>query len=171
VTPDEVLAILADGDFEPIVGVAEDDLLEFKTSPYRLEEARQGFELAKDVASLANAANGGIVVIGFETERDEATATDTVARASPFARGLLDEAQYLDKIRQLIHPLVIGVRVEFKPSAEDADRGVAVIVVPAQAEDQKYFLVAKPFCGARGCSWLAGWRCGALVRAEPPARS
>jgi hypothetical protein len=160
-TPEEIIAILDDGDFEPLVGVAEDDSLEFKASPYRLDEGRQGFELAKDVSSLANAAKGGLLVIGFETERDEATATDRVARSSPFARELLNEAQYIDKIRQLIHPLVVGVRVEFKRSSENADRGVAVILVPAQADDQKYFLVAKPVEGPEGAP---GWLIGVAVR-------
>jgi hypothetical protein len=160
-TRDEVLAILDAGDFDLLVGVAEDEALEFKGTPYRLEEDWQGFELAKDVSSLANAANGGILVIGFETARVEGTATDTVARIRPFARDLLDEAQHLDKIRQLIYPLVIGVRVEFKPSAENNARGVAVIIVPPQQEDQKYFLVAKPVEGPEGAP---GWLIGVAVR-------
>jgi hypothetical protein len=158
-TPEEIIAILDDGDFEPLVGVAEDDSLEFKASPYRLDEGRQGFELAKDVSSLANAAKGGLLVIGFETERDEATATDRVARSSPFARELLNEAQYIDKIRQLIHPLVVGARVEFKRSSENADRGVAVILVPAQTTRSTFSL--RSLLGPEGAP---GWLIGVAVR-------
>jgi hypothetical protein len=60
-TRDEALAILAGGDFERFIGVAESLEVEFKGEPYRAEQDSQKFELAKDVTALANAAGGVIV--------------------------------------------------------------------------------------------------------------
>jgi hypothetical protein len=167
-TPDEVLNVLDAGAFEELVGVAEDERLEFKGQPYRLDDDQQAFELAKDVSALANASAGGLLVIGFETERTQGSAADTVARSSPFARNLVDEVQYLDKIKQLIYPLVAGVQVVFKPTPEDEHRGVTVVVVPSQPEDQKYFLVSKAFVGPEGAP---GWLVGVSIRSFDRDRS
>jgi hypothetical protein len=43
--------------------------LEGKSKPYLLSEEPQKWELAKDVASFANAEAGGLIVIGVRTER------------------------------------------------------------------------------------------------------
>jgi hypothetical protein len=170
VTVDEILAELAAGNFEALVGVAEDESLEFKRQPYRLDDDQQAFELAKDVSSLANASAGGLLVVGFETQRTEGSSVDSVARVRAFARDLIDEARYLNKIRQLIFPLVVGVRVEFKPENGNADRGVLAVVVPPQPEDQKYFLVAKSFTGPDGSpGWLVGVSIRSFDRDRPLA--
>jgi hypothetical protein len=170
VTGDEVLAVLADGRFDALVGIAEDESLEFKRQPYRLDEEQQAFELAKDVSALANASAGGLLVVGFETQRTEGSSVDSVARVRTFARDLIDEPRYLDKIRQLIFPLVVGVRVEFNPESGNADRGVLAIVVPPQPDDQKYFLVAKSFTGPDGApGWLLGISIRSFDRDRPLA--
>jgi len=53
-TIDEVRAILESGDFFPLVGRFEDQHIECKRQPYRLESEDQKLELAKDVSALAN---------------------------------------------------------------------------------------------------------------------
>jgi hypothetical protein len=160
VTIEEVLAILDGGNFEPVVGVAEDEGLEFKGQPYRLDDDRQAFEYAKDISALANG-RGGLLLIGFVTERTPGSAIDVVSEVSEFGRELFDEAQCLDKIRQLVYPLVFGVTATFMPAQENADRGVGVIQVPEQSEQDKYFLVRKEFIGPAGAP---GWLIGVSVR-------
>ncbi|MBI2357966.1 MAG: hypothetical protein HYV04_03505, partial [Deltaproteobacteria bacterium] len=45
---DEVRAILESGDFSPLIGRFEDQRIECKGQPYRLESEEQKLELAKD---------------------------------------------------------------------------------------------------------------------------
>ena len=63
---DDIIRFLQDGQFDALIGRAEDAFLEFKGSPYQLAVNEQRQELAKDVSALANA-NGGIILIGFRT--------------------------------------------------------------------------------------------------------
>lgn len=67
--PDHVRFILKSGHFNELIGTVEDEHLECKAAPYQLQSEHQKQELAKDVAGLANA-GGGIILIGVRTERD-----------------------------------------------------------------------------------------------------
>lgn len=143
-TLDEALAVLASGAFAPFVGVAESQALEFKREPYRLDSARQRFELAKDAAGLANAA-GGVIVIGIETHRpDDASPVDVVREVRELAAGSVDADRYVAIIDRRVFPRIKHLRIEFFTGGEN-DRGLVAIVVPAQAEVDKYFLVVEPF--------------------------
>jgi hypothetical protein len=159
-TADEVLAILDAADFDQLVGEAEGEDLEFKGQPYRFDDDRQAFEYAKDISALANG-RGGLLLIGFVTERTPGSATDTVSAVRPFDRALFDEAQCVDKVRQLVYPLIVGVTATFKLAEGEADRGVAVVQVPEQHDEDKYFLVRKEFIGPEGAP---GWLIGISVR-------
>jgi hypothetical protein len=89
---EEILAKLAGGDFEALVREPESDWLECKRSPYQLSTDKHKLELAKDVAGLANAA-GGLLLIGFATARDATHDVDRVSHVSSFPLARLDEAQ------------------------------------------------------------------------------
>src|SRR6266849_9545747 len=64
----DLWAALARGDLDRLNGTAECEWLDFKLSPYAVSEEYGKWELAKDVAGFANAA-GGVIVVGFETEK------------------------------------------------------------------------------------------------------
>jgi hypothetical protein len=160
-TTEDVLRFLDAGDFDALVGAVETTEVDFKRSPYRLDEASEAFKLAKDVTALANTETGGILVVGFQTRSPEESGLDTVETVHPFARSLFNRDQWLAKVHQLAYPTVVGLDAVFKPSADDPDRGVAVIVVPAQAEESRYFAVAKQFVSDDGAP---GWMIGLSVR-------
>lgn len=157
---EELLAVLGGGDLEQLVGVREDVEVEFKRQPYQLDQESEKFELAKDVSALANA-SGGAIVLGVQTERSEESPTDEAVRLRLLARGLVDEERYVDIVTERVYPRIQGLRVEFRPSAENADRGLVVIDVPPQAEADKLFLVQKPV--AEGTT-APGWMIGIAVR-------
>lgn len=159
--PAELIALLDTGDFGAVVGAAESGEIEFKRSPYRTDAPAEAFELAKDVTALANAPTGGLLVIGFQTVPKEESGLDTVESVHPFPRALFNREQWLAKVHQLAYPTVVGLDAIFKPSADDDDRGVAVIVVPPQPDDARYFLVAKEFTSDDGAP---GWVVGLSVR-------
>jgi hypothetical protein len=161
VTKEDVLQLLDAGDFDALVGAVETAEVDFKRSPYRLKEVSEAFELAKDVTALANTEMGGILVVGFQTRSPEESGLDTVATVHPFARSLFNRDQWLAKVHQLAYPTIVGLDAKFKPSADDPERGVAVIVVPVQAPDSRYFVVAKQFVSGDGAP---GWMIGLSVR-------
>ena len=82
-TPDQITAILMAGEFDDLVGAAETSNVEFKVSPYQLEQEYAKQEFAKDVTALADAA-GGVIVIGAATTPDSTHPTDKVTSISPF---------------------------------------------------------------------------------------
>ncbi len=122
---------------ELLVGTFESEWLDAKRSPYRLDRQSGQYELAKDVASFANA-RGGLILIGAKTKGrlkgDEITKVNgcVLADAAP------------DRLRPVVqkrvYPRIEGVKIEQIPLSS-SDRGVVLIEVPCQAESQKPFLV------------------------------
>lgn len=156
----QLLAVLDGGDFEQLVGVREDIEVEFKRQPYQLDRESEKFELAKDVSALANA-NGGAIVIGVQTERSEESPADEAVRLRLLGRGLVDEDRYVAILSGRVYPRIQRLRVAFKPSADDHERGLVVIDVPPQAEADKLFLVQRPV--AEGTT-APGWMVGIAIR-------
>ena len=158
----EVLDVLASGNFEPLVGLAETIDVEFKGQPYQIvDHDSQKFELAKDVSALANA-SGGVIVIGVQTERDNEASVDVAAELRPLALGLVDEQQYEGILSDMIYPRLREVQVRFHSSAADTDRGLVSIDVPPQDEVDKYFLIQRPI--EEGVDRTPGWLVGLAVR-------
>jgi schlafen family protein len=153
---EEALAIIDAADFDQLIGVSESEELEFKRSPYHLEEEWQVFELAKDASALANL-RGGLLLIGFATEQSPDSPVERVTEVRLFGEQLLDQQQYRDLLRDRVYPRIGGLRLEWRASAQDRTRGIGVIDVPPQAERDKYFLIAHPFVGEqRARGWLVG---------------
>jgi len=166
VNREELLAVLEGGDLEQLIGVREDLEVEFKRQPYQLDQEGEKFELAKDISALANAV-GGVIVIGVQTERREASPLDEAVRIRDFARGLVDEERYVAIATERIYPRIQGLRVEFKTKAGDPDRGLVMIDVPPQAEADKLFLVQKPVSeGTTAPGWLIGVAVRSFGRAD-----
>lgn len=158
----EVLDVLASGNFEPLVGLAETIDVEFKGQPYQIaDHDSQKFELAKDVSALANA-SGGVIVIGVQTERDNEASVDVAAELRPLALGLVDEQQYEGILSDMIYPRLREVQVRFHSSGVDNDRGLVSIDVPTQDEVDKYFLIQRPI--EEGVDRTPGWLVGLAVR-------
>ncbi len=139
-TPDEVGEALAQRKANVLVGQLETEQVEFKFSPYRLNEERQKRELAKDVSALANG-SGGIIVLGMRTERDEHHPSDRAVEVRPFPVADLDVRQYLDVVQQWVYPPPDGVLVLLFPEASAEGRGLAAVIVPRQSDSTGPFVV------------------------------
>lgn len=133
----DVLDRLAAGDFGALIGIAECVWIDAKDRPYVLESTKQKLELAKDVSAMANAV-GGIIVLGFDTTRDLATAGERISEVKQFPVGMVNTDQYRKIVHEYVHPpLDILVRV-----FEAADgKGVAAIVV--EGPTSKPYIVSK----------------------------
>ena len=139
-SPKEVLDKLEAGYFEALIGLMESEWLDAKETPYHLETQKQKLELAKDVTSMANAA-GGIIVIGFDCEKQPTTAGEQICKVSQFPVELIDPKKWTQIPADLIHPAPHGVSVRVF-EAQDG-KGVAAIVIDAAAMAEKPYLVGK----------------------------
>ena len=138
----EVQSILQSGDFDRLIGTLEDEHLECKSAPYQLDQDRQKMELAKDVSGLANA-DGGIILIGVQTERDPTHLGDEIRRIRGFPPGLVNIDQYQQVLAEWIYPPIRGLDVIWHPGAADAGQGTVSITVPQEASQDRPYLVGK----------------------------
>jgi hypothetical protein len=133
----DTLDKLAATDFDGLIGLAECAWLDAKESPYQLDTPKQKLELAKDVTALANAI-GGIIVIGFDTERHPTTAAEQISKVCPFPLHLVNADRYGKILSSLVHP-PLDVKVLLFANPAGDGRGVAVLAVEG-ARDQPYLV-------------------------------
>ncbi|WIM10539.1 ATP-binding protein [Enhydrobacter sp.] len=156
VTPEQLDAIVASGDFEALVGASETAWLECKGQPYQLTNDEAKRELAKDVSSFANA-SGGRIIIGLQTKSSTSHFGDEIEKVRSFAQGLVNTTQYTDVLDAWVFPAIAGVTVVWVPTKGDPSKGVVVISIPAQSASSKPFLVTRTFDGAKHSETLLGY--------------
>jgi len=145
----EILKILETGEFISLKGVVEDHCLECKGEPYPLrhtDKEKLSYykqEFAKDVSSLANTPEGGLILIGAQTERIDTHVGDEIAELRPFPKTLIDPKQYQDILEEWIYPSVLGVEVKWFTSPDNSEQGLAAIVIPPQLSTRQPFLLTR----------------------------
>jgi hypothetical protein len=139
---DEILEMLRVGNLDALIGEFENEWLECKRQPYGLESDIHKMELAKDVAGLANA-RGGLILIGFSTTRSATHGMDQIDGATPFPINMFDPTRYNNILADWLWPPIENIRFDLFPSATDSTKCVAVIVVPSVSGPDKPVLVAK----------------------------
>ncbi len=130
---------------ELLIGVFESQWLDAKSSPYRLDQKGQQYELAKDVASFANA-NGGLILIGAKTKRRPAG--DEINSVNGCVLSDAAPAALRSVVGKRIYPRIDGLRIEQIPLSSK-DQGVLLIEIPSQAEAHKPFLAVGTKSGSR----------------------
>ena len=151
----DALDVLRSSRFEAFVGVTESAELDFKGEPYQLEDERGKLELAKDVAALANA-GGGIIVIGVRTTLPETSRVEVARDIRLIPVSVVDLRQCRNLARSRVYPDVGGLDVAFHSSSHDPTRGLLAIDVPPQAATARPFLVHSPLVGDKTVGWLVG---------------
>lgn len=136
------LDLLCAGRWGLFHGQRESEWLEAKAEPYDHLIKKMGkswrFELAKDVAAMANMPGGGIIVIGMSTGDDGDG--DYINGHIEFDLKRVEGPVYRRHIAQLVYPAVAGFEVKRIKGAKKG-RGLAVLVIPPQAELSRPFLV------------------------------
>lgn len=144
-SPATALDLLRARRTELLFGQPESGWLEAKQAPYRLDEADQALEFAKDVAALANAANGGLLVVGLATTRRDGR--DVIARVRPVPLHFIDPRAHRRVADRLVYPPPVAVvieRVEVEP-----DKGILVIFIPTQPPELRPLLVLGAIIGSK----------------------
>lgn len=138
--PGDVEDLLSEGREHELLGEPEADWLDFKGTPYHLDSPEQQFELAKDIATLASLDVSGCIVIGIRTVKSQVDFEDRADKISPFPRDRLDEKRYRDIIESFVYPPPRGLRIRI---FERNGNCLAMIVVPAQDDDDKLFMLKR----------------------------
>jgi hypothetical protein len=129
--------LLQAGHAAALIKQPESVWLDGKRAPYRLNEESQKWELAKDVAAFANAASGGVIVIGARTSstRDG----DVVEAITEIDLSMIRTQSYRPIIMNRVHPTIEGLVVRTVDLG--GGRGIAYVHVPPQPEERKPFAV------------------------------
>lgn len=132
----EVLRKLHAGLFDELVGEPETSWLEFKSSA-DLDSETGRVELARDVARFANSEKSGVLVIGLRTSRVDGI--DIATKVTPVSAADHNCQRYLDIVDQRVYPPVRGL--EIYSIGAGKEHAIIVIIIPAQREQDKPFLV------------------------------
>lgn len=139
---EEIASILTAGDFNRLVGGLEDEHLECKSSPYNLTEEQGKMELAKDVSALGNS-NGGIILIGVQTDREPQHQGDIIRHIGCFGQNLVDFDRYQKVLSEWVLPSLPGLSFQWHASAANRNEGIASILVPQEASRERPYVVTK----------------------------
>jgi hypothetical protein len=137
--------LVAGGHAASLIGQMEGPWLEAKRLPYDLGSEAGRHELAKDVASFANAREGGTIVLGMGTKRGPDG--DRISRLNPVVLGDVSLARYRHILRERVFPAPEGVAFSKVPSG--GGLGFVLIGIPPQPEELRPFLVAGTLMGGR----------------------
>lgn len=114
-------------------GLPETQRLDWKRDPYETSDKKDGQavrdEFCKDVAALANA-QGGVLVIGVAEKRNKGTA-ESLAPFEP-TDGL--QRKFRTWLHARVHPGIPGVEMAALYDPEKPDQGALVVSVPASPE-------------------------------------
>lgn len=136
-SPQSAIETLRSLAWESFLGAGESNWLEAKAKMWGLDNDAQQWELALDVSSFANSSNGGLIIVGFKTERDRFE-RDVIVDTKGIRRlsGTVPRVEGIINHRVVPHPRDLTVEV-----LERDDHGILVIHVPAQPSDQLPFIV------------------------------
>ncbi|MEV7830317.1 ATP-binding protein [Streptomyces subrutilus] len=138
-TMDGAHALLLMGKAEVLLGQPESEWLEAKRKGYGLQYSEvEKYEYARDLASFANSADGGILIVGVATDTD-ASGADVMVEVTPCKTGSLNTQTYAHVAHSKIVPPIEGLEISRVATGEGE---LLVIRIPPQAEYLKPFLVA-----------------------------
>lgn len=138
-SPDEILAALCEGRDADLIGLEESTTFDAKSEPYRLDDPKSRWELAKDVSAMANA-EGGILLVGAKTKRLENTFVEQVDEIRPVPMRFVNEEQLRGALKNLVFP-AIGNYVALHAFDRRDDRALLAIHVQKPPDDDLPALV------------------------------
>lgn len=148
--PDVAAHLLRRGLDDPLVGLIESSWFEAKGQPYKLTSAKPAsdaakYDLACDVAALANAEESALLVVGARTKKS--IAGDMVVSIVPVPNlTRRDPDRYTKVLDEWIHPPLLGLEVDLV----GRDNGSLLLIhVPRQPANLRPFLVTRGWRGDR----------------------
>ena len=134
-----LLQAIQTGNADSLIGRTESEWLEVKSHAYELQkkdEARWKTELAQDVSQFANSTDGGLLLIGFWTEK--VNGIDTITKITAALPDSKRSQRYSDILKDRIHPPISGLQVG---SVRWNNADIIYVYIPAQQEENKPYIV------------------------------
>ena len=170
-TADAIEALLDTGDEARLIGESETEQLDFKEQPHILTSEKGKWELAKDVAALANS-GGGCIVVGVSTIVPSDREEEVASAINPFPSTMADVKQIRDSLdaASAVYPVVRGVTIRKFERA--SGKAMLLIRVPPQSEDDLPFMVVRMVEGdeKRGVGVGVPFRSGPHTYWTPPGQ-
>lgn len=141
-TADEVVERLDAGDAAAVVGEPETAHLDFKEQPYILSTDKGRWELAKDVAALANS-GGGCLVIGVATTVPADREEEVASEVKPVPAALVDVQQMRSTIDAASGVYPVLKQVEIRRIQRPDGKVLGIVRVPSQDDDDLPFIVVR----------------------------
>ncbi|WP_133061621.1 helix-turn-helix domain-containing protein [Streptosporangium minutum] len=139
--PRTVYELVRTGSIARLLGLAENEWLEVKSSPYEMKRDKQWqCELAEDVARFANSEYGGILILGIRSEKAEGR--DVLRKITPLPLDGKRVQNYHQSLDSHIHPPIERIKIE---SIKTEGGEILCILIPPQPEERKPFLVQGGF--------------------------
>ena len=139
-----VVEALLNRRFDDVLGLKECGWLDVKSGIYALDDLAKADELAKDVAGFANAASGGLLIVGISTRVEHGQ--EVLDQVKPVPRAHVDLDRHRKIIRERITPPPRSVDVDWIPV--DDKSGLLLIQVPPQLSGRLPHIVPAPARGA-----------------------
>jgi hypothetical protein len=136
---DGMFGLLALGAWDALIGRCENDWLEAKRAHSELGSASGDLELAKDVASLANA-EGSLIVIGCKTKSTPGGDVVTSINRCPIDARTV--RSYRRTVARLVTPPIRGLQIEALATETAPAQGLLVVRIPNQQREDGPFIVA-----------------------------
>ncbi len=140
--PDDVVASIEAGNEDLLIGEPETEHVDFKEQPYLLATDKGKWELAKDVAALANS-GGGCLVIGVATTTPADREEEIASEIKPFPVAMVDLQQMRTTIDAASGVYPVLKRVDIRRFDRTGGKALAVVRVPEQDEDDLPFMVVR----------------------------
>jgi hypothetical protein len=140
-SPYLILKVVQSGRADALIGRAEFECLEVKSTAYDLREVADALwklELAHDVAQFANSQKGGLLLIGFRTRI--VNGLDIIQKITAVQPKAGRVQSYKDILKSKIHPPIGGVEVGSVPLADGNE--IIYFYVPPQPEDAKPYIIS-----------------------------
>jgi predicted HTH transcriptional regulator len=124
-----------------LIGLAEDLRFDAKRYPaYDATTPVGRWEIAKDISSFANG-QGGYIVIGLTTIRNANDAREVVSGLDLHPENSVLVSQISGVAKAQIYPPIRDLDVRWVADDSTSQAGVTVVIVPAQTEDKKLFVM------------------------------
>lgn len=143
--PATVMNVLEAGHPIGLIGATESEWLEAKSQPWNLDTGFGKIELAQDVARLANA-DGGLIVIGATTRKTEGV--ETITRVDGIRPEGFSPHRVTMTIDARVYPAVVGLRVRRVPII-GSDLVIGYLRIPHQDPSLQPFLVHGAIVGRK----------------------
>jgi len=159
-SPTEVVAWLATGNVEPLIGVRESATVEFKGGrPYDLSGRKGKGDLVSDIASFANA-QGGVIVAGAEMAKHPTENSEYCCGFPGVASDFVVTLEQLTMlVREHCHPPVHGLELRDQQInfSGDTVRAVSIVVPPAAESDRPVLVNRLTTESGENLSHAVGW--------------